>query len=373
MRQLLDNETTQRVDFFRLSRLLKAKELEVGKAADSVATFTREVEAIDARLKLLDKAGHARDRYVADTVRQILGSIAELRDARTAADDAVKLAANRVAEITDRLAALDDTVIARTAARTAGELEAARAARKPVADKSHQLHIDLEVIERDRATAARAATLWSGRPAALVAAELDQARTDLEQAAMNARIAAERERAAAEHLDAVRHGTAGLAGERLTDAGIAWELLHDGVELADHARALFEPLLEPFAGAICVDPDHESDAIAAVSGLPGTLLVSGSGPIPAGVLAGPAAPRAYSTGSRQKASSPTTLPRSVAGSPSSAGSTSPPSATARGKPPRQLSGTLRSQPGSKPTARPPARDKNIRHSLPSFSGRSGQS
>lgn len=50
---------------------------------------------------------------------------------------------------------------------------------------------------------------------------------------------------------------------------------------------LFEPLLEPFADAICVAPEHESTAIAALVDLAGTQLVAGTGPLPAGVLAAP--------------------------------------------------------------------------------------
>jgi hypothetical protein len=92
---------------------------------------------------------------------------------------------------------------------------------------------------------------------------------------------------AATHLDAVRRGQAGPAGERLTQAGIGWHLLDDSVEVAEDARALFDPLLVPFSGAICVHPDDHADAVAALAGLPGCMLVSGGGEPPGGVIAGP--------------------------------------------------------------------------------------
>ncbi len=70
MRTLFDNEATQRVDFFRLSRQLKAKEQEVTKAHAAVTAYTNEADAIDRRLRLLDDAVTARDVYVADAVRR---------------------------------------------------------------------------------------------------------------------------------------------------------------------------------------------------------------------------------------------------------------------------------------------------------------
>ncbi|ONI88031.1 hypothetical protein ALI22I_20005 [Saccharothrix sp. ALI-22-I] len=287
MRQLLDNEATQRIDFFRLTRQLKAKEKEVGTAATSVANFTREVESIDGRLQLLDEAERARDRYVATTVRQTLGDLADLRRSRAEAADAVERASLRVAEITDRLARLDRTIVDRELARTADEVSAARLARQPVAHRYEQLAIDLKFIERDLAKAQGLAASWSGRRADAVAVDLARARDEADHATAEQRLAAERQRAAEQHLDAVRRGTAGPAGDRLTTAGIEWQLLSDGVELATEARALFEPLLEPFFGAICVAPKDESDAVTALADFPGAQLVSGSAPMPAGVLAAP--------------------------------------------------------------------------------------
>jgi hypothetical protein len=288
MRQLLDNEATERVDYFRLTRDLKTKSEEVSKAATSVAHYTMEVESIDHRLTLLDDAGRARDRYVATTVRQTLGALAEHRATRDGAAVAVEEATLRVAEITERLAGLDRTVVAREVARTADELSATRAARQPAADQADRLDLDLKVIERDLADTRRQAALWSGRRVDAVSADLQRAREAAEQATGDERVAAQHEQAAADHLDAVRNGTAGPAGQRLTTAGIDWQLLHDGVELAPEARPLFEPLLEPFIGAICVAPEQEPAAITALADLPGTQLVAGAGPpLPPGILAAP--------------------------------------------------------------------------------------
>ena len=147
--------------------------------------------------------------------------------------------------------------------------------------------MDLAIAGRDLEAAEAAAVTWSGRPVALVEADHAQAQTAADQADTTARVADKRRDAAAEHLDAVRRGAAGLAGRRLDDVPIPWQLLHDGVELADHARSLFEPLLAPFEGALCVPPGRCQAALAAVADLPGTLLVSGDAPLPDGVLAAP--------------------------------------------------------------------------------------
>lgn len=68
MRHLFDNEATQRVAFFHLSRQLKTKEHAVAQAGNAAAGHADEVAAIEDRLGLLDQAAAARDRYVADTV-----------------------------------------------------------------------------------------------------------------------------------------------------------------------------------------------------------------------------------------------------------------------------------------------------------------
>jgi len=85
----------------------------------------------------------------------------------------------------------------------------------------------------------------------------------------------------------VRHGHAGPAGQRLDQAGLACQLLHDAVEIDEDARGLFEPLLTPFTGALCVAPADAAAALTAVADLPGTLLASTDAPLPAGVTAAP--------------------------------------------------------------------------------------
>ena len=143
------------------------------------------------------------------------------------------------------------------------------------------------MVERDLQQAADAAAGWSGRAAAAVEAECISAQTAAEEARTRADLARQRQEEAAAHLTAVRLGQAGPAGERLKQADIGWHLLDDAVEVAEDARPLFDPLLVPFSGAICVHPDDHADAVAALAGLPGCMLVSGDGALPDGVIAAP--------------------------------------------------------------------------------------
>jgi hypothetical protein len=285
MRHLFDTEVAQRVAFFQLSRQLKAKEQAVARAGAAADSFADEVAAIEDRLGLLHQAAAARDRYVAETVLQALSDLAALRTDRDTAAQQVKKAQDAVYAVRRRLDALDPTKVARDVAAAAARFDEAKRAQAPTAARADQLRIDLTITQRDLETAKTAAAGWSGRPVEVIEADHARAQTAAEQAATTARLAAERRDAAAAHLEAVRHGDAGPAGRRLSDAHIPWQLLHDGIELADDARAFFEPLLAPFTGALCV-PDGQA-ALAKVADLPGTLLVSGDAPLPTGVIAAP--------------------------------------------------------------------------------------
>ena len=288
MRQLFDNEAAQRIEFFRLSRALTAKEQEVTKASVTLSGYAHEIEALDRRQKLLDHATASRERYIAATVMQVMAELTQMRVDRAAARILAEQARHDVAEVNERLAGLNTAAVARKVTATADAFAAARQAREPVAHQRQQLQIDLGVIEHQLREQQAAAAVWSGRAVDVVTADHGAAEETAAAAGEQASIAVQQRDLAAAHLEAVRAGDAGPAGQRLTDAGIPWQLLHDGVELADDVRPLFEPLLHPYLGAICVSSEHETQAVNALTGLPGTLLVCGNGPVPAGVLAAPA-------------------------------------------------------------------------------------
>jgi hypothetical protein len=287
MHHLFDNEATQRVEFFRLSQQLKVKEQAVRQADAAVAGYEKEVGASEGRLRLLDQAAAARDRHVAETVRQTLKDLAALCSDRDAAAMEVEHAKRAIELVKKRLDALDPVVVAREVTAAAEKLTEARRLREPTSQQAERLRVHLKVAERDLRAVSAAAIGWSGRPAVLVEAECVGVQADADQANVAARVAAERQNMASEHLDAVRRGDAGLVGRRLDDADVPWQLLHDGVHIADQARTLFEPLLAPFEGAVCVPPGHGTRALTAVADLPGTMLVSGDGPLPTGVIAAP--------------------------------------------------------------------------------------
>ena len=287
MNHLFQNEAAQRQEFFRLSRHLKEKEQEVRQAQETVAAYTRQAEAISRRRQMLEQAAAARDQHVARTVTQALDDLAQLRQDRDAASTATEQAKQDVREVSGRLEALDPAAVARLVAQTADERAAAERARQPVADRASRLRMDIEMAERDLQQAAAAAAAWSGRAAPAIEAECSSAQEAADEARARAASALERRDEAAAHLNAVRLGHAGPAGERLKDAGIDWHLLDDSVEVDENARPLFDPLLVPFSGAICVHPDDHADAVTALVGLPGCMLVSGPGELPGGLIAAP--------------------------------------------------------------------------------------
>jgi hypothetical protein len=94
-------------------------------------------------------------------------------------------------------------------------------------------------------------------------------------------LAATRDRhAAATVLDQVSAGRGGLAGQALNalqNADIDAAGLLDAVTLTDEARAVWEPRLWPYRDAVCIGPDDEPLAAAALAdaGLAGALLVTG--------------------------------------------------------------------------------------------------
>jgi hypothetical protein len=287
MRHLFQNESAQRVEFFRLSQQLKEKEQQVARAQETVVACTRQAEAISRRGQMLDEASAARDRHVARTIMQALDDLAQLGKDRDAAAIAVERARQNVEEVERRLKDLDPAAVARMVARTGDERAAAERARKPVADRADQLRLDIEMTERDLQEASSQAARWSGRASQVIEPERDQAEVAADEERTKAALARQRQDEAAAHLNAVRHGHAGPAGDRLTEAGIGWHLLDDAVEVSENARPLLDPLLVPFSGAICVHPDDHEDAVTELAGLPGSILVSGDGPVPAGVTAAP--------------------------------------------------------------------------------------
>jgi predicted nucleic acid-binding Zn-ribbon protein len=168
------------------------------------------------------------------------------------------------------------------------KLAHANSARAPVATEHQQLQRRILRLEGQLAAPAEPAARWSGRPVATVAAELAVVEGQHAVARDETAVARSRQQEAAARVAAVRRGDGGSAGARLHAAGVAWQLLHDGVALTEAGRARFEPLLRPFDGALCVAPRHREVALAAVADLPGVLLVAAEeAPLPPEVLAAP--------------------------------------------------------------------------------------
>ncbi len=287
MHHLFDNEAAQRVEFFRLSQQLKDKEQEVARAQEAVTAYTRQAEAISRRRHMLDAAAIARDRHVARTVLQALDDTAQLRTDRDAATAEAEKAQKTVDEVTRRLEALDPAAVARQGARAGGALTAARSARQPTADRADELRLRIGITERDLKNAMTTAANWSGRPASEIDIECTRANNAANDARTCAHVADQHREEAAAHLDAVQRGQAGPVGQRLDQAHISWHLLDDAVEIVDHARPLFEPLLAPFSGAVCVHPHDHIAAVSALAGLPGSMLISADAVLPDGVISAP--------------------------------------------------------------------------------------
>jgi hypothetical protein len=102
----------------------------------------------------------------------------------------------------------------------------------------------------------------------------------------------------------------------LADAGIAAVGLLDAVEVAEHARGVWEPRLHPWRDAVCVAPDRVPRALTALAGVPGAILISDEddgGDLPAGLQAAPGWARSFLAELAERVTAPADPPGTVSG------------------------------------------------------------
>ncbi|WP_026341405.1 chromosome partitioning protein ParA [Actinomadura atramentaria] len=271
----LDAERTSRADEHR-------ERAKAAEAAERLAAWERDAAA---QLRAFDRRDRAR-AAAAEALR-----CARVRRARLLAD-AVAADAELAAQ-EDALAAEGERIAAALAAaereieQVAGdaldaELGAAAAALAAVKGRADRLGADVAVA-RDRLEELRRRVPAledrlreaDGRDAAAAGAELAAAETRRDEAqqalgmARGAVAAAERALAEAE----AGESTAPAQIRALAAAGVAAVGLLDAVELDDAVRDRWETALWPYREAVVVAADELDAAVAALAGLPGSMIV----------------------------------------------------------------------------------------------------
>ncbi|WP_228003169.1 hypothetical protein [Nocardia australiensis] len=97
------------------------------------------------------------------------------------------------------------------------------------------------------------------------------------------------------HAEEGRTGEAGRSISALSDSGIVAVGLLDAIEVAEEHRAVWEPRLHPWRDAVCIDQHLRDDALAALAGHAGTILIAGEATdvFPDGILAAPPPARRF--------------------------------------------------------------------------------
>jgi hypothetical protein len=137
----------------------------------------------------------------------------------------------------------------------------------------------------------QAADGWTSPTAERIVEQLATARTAAEEAQQLLGVAKRLRGEAEERVRAAEAGVDGRAGatvQLLRESGIVAAPLMD-VELAGAARPVWESRLALYEPAVVVAPGRIEDALRAVSGAPGTVLIAGEdGDLPDGIVSAPA-------------------------------------------------------------------------------------
>lgn len=256
-------------------------------AERDLASWESEMAVVEAgiarRLAARELLDEARTAWRSRCARHLLDGVeraSELRQALAELEETEAELRQEIEAVEDRLAALtDDDESARrfeAAQRTRNEL-IARDRELEAAQLAAAQHLDrLTTTHRQLTDEARAA---DGRTPPVAAAELDEARTALEEAIAAQAVA----RAAA--TEARRRVTATESGddvaaeqvERLRVAKIDAVALVDVVAVDPAERHVWEPRLTPYREAVVVGRKDATKAAKALAGLPGSLLVLADG------------------------------------------------------------------------------------------------
>jgi len=261
------------------------------KAADAEAKLVeweeqaRHIEAAIARREQArDRGVEARARWrsrAAVLVSRAADELETIEDdlERLAADDAAHR--ERLAGIAEELHVLGDDVALRDRLRRAEEAFAAvDGDHQQLRDRRRALTGSLERLGREADELEATARDADGRDEPTAAAERESAVAS-RTAAIGARAIAARALAEAETTLATAEAGDDVAAEQLAAlkaAGIPAVALVDAVALAEHQRAEWEPLLWPYRDAVAVDAARLDEAVTALAGVPGSMLVT-AGPV----------------------------------------------------------------------------------------------
>jgi hypothetical protein len=251
-----------------------------------------QLEAVSARQRARAHVKLGKERWRLHFAAGLLELEGLCRDAETALNEAgtaVQEATDDARDADAALAALADReALVSTLSRAGaahGELATALktlAAQETAARTRASLH-------RDEMDALRpTAQAWIGGTAALAAVAANDAAGKLSKASAEHAAAVAEHAAATARLEEARAGHSPMTTRtlaRLEEAGVLGMGLLHGLDLAADAREEWEPRLHLFESAVAVAPASLVDALQAVAGLPGAVLVGKDvdGALPAGI------------------------------------------------------------------------------------------
>ncbi|MEU8123161.1 chromosome partitioning protein ParA [Spirillospora sp. NPDC049024] len=275
---------------------------ERAKAAEAAERLTEWEREAASLLKTFDRRDRARDE-VAAAVRHWRTRQARLLADAAEADAAHAADQERLHREGEELAAAAKAAEKEIEQLTGGALEArlqeAGAALAELKGQADKLGADKAVARNRLDELRRRVSALEERRREADGRDRDTARAELAEAearrdeaqqeygmAKGAVARAERSLAEAE----AGEGSAPAQIRALSAAGIAAVGLLDAVELAEDVRERWEAALWPYREAVVVGADDLDAAVAALEGMPGSMIVpaDGAGPLPEGVACEPA-------------------------------------------------------------------------------------
>ncbi len=238
---------------------------------------------VAARDRLRTDTSAAADRWRAHRARAVLDAYAKAESAQYVLagvqEDREEIAGRLEGYRRDQERLRDRAGLARAVKLAADELTRIDAAYEEAIRTEVRLNDALADLEKqlddDRLTAANYDIARDGTVND-VTGRYDQLSTELEAAKNSSELANTQVRDLAERLEQARQGQFGRAGElvrRLATIDIGAVGLAEAIQLTPQARAQWEARLAPWREAVCVTRGKMSDAIAAVTDLPGSILI----------------------------------------------------------------------------------------------------
>jgi chromosome segregation protein len=279
-------------------RLDKAKQLLEAKELDDQRAWReeeRQLTGVVARNRARALLTEAEEMWRLHFARGYLDVLARRDELTRARDTAEELVQERQRLVADAEADLEKLSVPIELERRLEDARDEHDRLKALLDDARDAHANArrehaELIERVRKLDELADGFQAGSVAEM-AGLLDEARAAANAAREAVGIARSRRDETAARMREAEAGVDGRSGSLaalLRERGVPSAALVD-VEIAEDARAAWEPRLALYENAVIIAPDYAEHALGAAADQPGAVLIAGDDtvPLPAGVVAAP--------------------------------------------------------------------------------------